>query len=82
MLISSQRIVSVTEANQNFNKIIKDVNKFGDIVIFKRNKPAYILIDINKMGDDFIREYEQLKLKYISDNLLQEYHEAYKALAK
>jgi len=82
MLISSQKIVSVTEANQNFNKVIKDVNKFGDIVIFKRNKPAYILIDIDKMGEDFIREYERLKLKHISKDLLQEYHEAYKALAK
>lgn len=82
MMITTNRIVSVTEANQNFNKVAKNAHKFGDIVIFKRNKPAYVLFDIEKMGEDFIKEYEKLKMKYISEGLLKEYDEAYKELAK
>lgn len=82
MIITSNRIVSITEANQNFSKVVKNANKYGDIVIFKNNKPVYVIVDINKMGPEFIKEYEQLKFKYMSDSLLVEYEEAYKELAK
>lgn len=82
MTITTNRIVSVTEANQNFNKVTQTAHKFGDTVIFKRNKPAYVLFDIEKMGEDFIKEYEKLRLKYMSERLFDEYNEAYKALAK
>ena len=82
MLITTKRIVSVTDANQNFNKVAKNAHKYGDTVIFKRNKPAYILFDVETMGEDFIEEYEKLKVKYISEKLLEEYDEAYKTLAK
>lgn len=82
MMISTNKIISITEANQNFTKVAKNANKYGDTVIFKRNKPAYVLFDIEKMGEDFIKEYEKLKFKYISENLLKEYDVAYKELAK
>lgn len=74
--------MSVTEANQNFNKVARNAHKFGDTVIFKRNKPAYVLFDVEKMGEDFIKEYEKLKMKYLSEQLIKEYEEAYKVLAK
>ncbi|MGE0003325.1 MAG: type II toxin-antitoxin system Phd/YefM family antitoxin [Candidatus Izemoplasmatales bacterium] len=82
MMITTNRIASVTEANQNFTKVAKTAEKYGDTVIFRRNKPAFILLDIDKMGEDFIREYEHLKLKYLSEQLLNEYEVAYKELAK
>jgi antitoxin Phd len=82
MIISTNRIVSVTDANQNFNKVAKMASAYGDAVIFKRNKPAFFLVDIEKMGEGFVKEYEKLKLKYISESLLEEYKEAYSVLAK
>jgi len=82
MLILTHRINSITEANQNFTKVAKNAKKYGDTVIFKRNKPAYVLFDVEKMGEEFIKEYEKLKIKYISENLLKEYEVAYKELAK
>lgn len=82
MIISTEKIISITEANQNFTKVAKTANKFGDVVIFKRNKPAYVLLDVETMGEDFIKEYEKLKIKYISEKLLKEYDIAYKELAK
>ena len=81
-MISSKRIVTVTEANQNFNKVAKNATKFGDTVIFKRNKPAYVLFDVEKMGEAFVKEYEKLKLKFMSESLLEDYEVAYKALSK
>lgn len=82
MIISSNRIVSMTEANQNFSKVVKNASKYGDTVIFKNNKPSYVVFDINIMGQEFIKEYEKLKIKYLSEKLLEEYDEAYKELAK
>jgi len=82
MYIVTNRIVSMTEANQNFNKVAKTAEKFGDTIIFKRNKPAFVLFDIDKMGEEFMKEYEKMKIRFISENLLNEYEVAYKALAK
>lgn len=82
MYIASNKIVSMTEANQNFTKVAKSAQIYGDTVIFRRNKPAFILFDINKMGEDFMKEYEKIKIRYASENLLNEYEVAYKELAK
>jgi len=82
MYITSNRIVSMTDANQNFNKVAKTAQKYGDTIIFRRNKPAYVLFDIETMGADFVKEYEKMKIKFISENLLNEYEVAYKTLAK
>jgi antitoxin Phd len=73
MIISTHKIVSVTEANQNFNKVTKIANTFGDTIIFKRNKPAFILFDVEVMGAAFLEEYEKLKVKYLSEKLIEEY---------
>ncbi|MDO4939920.1 MAG: type II toxin-antitoxin system Phd/YefM family antitoxin [Lachnospiraceae bacterium] len=60
MNIDSKTIISVTAANQNFSKVVKMVEENGEAVIFKRNKPRYLMIDIDnvKITD---KAYEQLK---------------------
>ncbi len=60
MNIDSKTIISVTAANQNFSKVVKMVEENGEAVIFKRNKPRYMMIDINnfKIAD---KAFEQLK---------------------
>ena len=60
MNIDSKSIISVTEANQNFTLLTKLVEKDGQAIIFKRNKPRYMMIDINnsKIID---KAYVQLK---------------------
>lgn len=82
MIISSKKIMSVTEVSQNFKKATEHAKNHGETVIFKRNKPAFILLDIETMGEAFIYEYEKLKLRYISEEIMDEYDEAYQELAK
>jgi len=82
MMVSTSNILSVTEANKNFSKVTKKAHEHGDTIIFKRNKPAYIVIDIEKMGAKFLAEYEVIKLKLLADALLVEYKDAYDELAK
>lgn len=49
MLIDSNQIVSMTEANQNFSKVVRQVEDNGCAVIFKNNKPKFVIIDIETM---------------------------------
>ena len=60
MNIDSRTIISVTDANQNFSRVAKIVEDNGQAVIFKRNKPKYVMLDVNNPD---IREkaYQQLK---------------------
>ena len=60
MNIDSRTIISVTDANQNFSRVAKIVEDNGQAVIFKRNKPKYMMLDVNNPD---IREkaYQQLK---------------------
>lgn len=46
MLINSNQIVSMTEANQNFSSVARLAEKNGTVVIFKNNNPKYVLLDI------------------------------------
>ena len=65
MNINSNRIVSISEANQNFSKVARMADKYGALYIFKNNKPKYKLIDIEEdtsieMTDDEKTLYEVL----------------------
>ena len=47
MTIDTKTIVSVTEANQNFSRVTRIAEKNGQVVIFKNNKPKYMLVDLD-----------------------------------
>lgn len=80
MLVNTQKIVSVSEANQNFSKIAKMVDEDKSVVIMKNNKPKYILLDFEEFSKGSIIEEE--KLDTIADRILAENMEAFKELAK
>ena len=48
MKIDTNTIVSVTEANQNFSRVARIVDRNGEVVIFKNNKPKYLMIDLEQ----------------------------------
>lgn len=49
MLIDTKQIVSMTEANQNFSKVVRQAEENGCVVIFKNNKPKFVLLDVEQM---------------------------------
>ncbi len=49
MLIDSNQIVSMSEANQNFSKVVRQAEENGCVVIFKNNNPKFVLVDIDSM---------------------------------
>ncbi len=51
MKIDTRRLVSMTEANQNFSKVARLVNESGSAVILKNNHPRYLILDFQKLGE-------------------------------
>ena len=45
MRIDTNTVVSMTEANQNFSKVTRVVDQYGQAVVFKNNAPRYLVID-------------------------------------
>ena len=80
MLIDTNSLVSITEANQNFSKVAKLVDEKGSVVILKNNVPRYLIIDFNKAED--LSEVSDDKVSEISKKLINQNLEAYKVLAQ
>ena len=76
MTFSMDRVVSITEANQNFSKVAKKAEKFGEVYIFKNNKPKYKLVKL--AGADLERgaEDDEKKLYTVILNILKKYRKS------
>jgi antitoxin Phd len=80
MTINTNEIVSVSEANQNFSKVTRIAERNGQAVIFKNNKPKYILLDLEK--NPIIEMTEDEKIDFVAARILKKYKPAFLELAK
>ena len=80
MIINTDQIISMTEANQNFSKAVKIVDKNKKAIVIKNNKPRYMIIDFN--DSDFLELTEDEKILIISNRILKKHINAFKELAK
>ncbi len=80
MKIDSNQIVSISEANQNFSKVARMVEKSGELYIFKNNKPKYKLVDLEQ--DTTIAMTEEEKIDFVAARILKRYRGAFEELAK
>lgn len=80
MDININRIVPISEANQNFSKVARMVDKAGEVYIFKNNKPKYKLVDIEK--DTAIEMSDDEKIDFVAQRVLKKYRRAFEELAK
>ena len=46
MNLSTNQIVSISEANQNFSRVARMADKHGELYIFKNNKAKYKLVNL------------------------------------
>ena len=80
MKVNTNNLVSITEANQNFSRIAKMVDKQGSVIILKNNAPRYILIDFNEAEAEQTVNTEDLMS--ISKRLISKNRKSYVVLAK
>ena len=80
MMINSNTLVSITEANQNFSKVARLVDEQGSAVILKNNVPRYLIIEFSQAEQ--MQAAEDEDVMQISKRLIQQNRAAYDELAK
>ena len=80
MNIDTNTIISVTEANQNFSRVTRIAEKSGQAVIFKNNKPKYLLVDID--STPYFDMTDDEKIDVIAARILKKFKPAFEELAK
>lgn len=80
MMINSNTLVSITEANQNFSKVARLVDEQGSAVILKNNVPRYLIVEFSQAEQ--MQAAEDEDIMQISARLIQQNRAAYEELAK
>ena len=80
MNINTETITTMTEANQNFSKVAKVAENNGQAVIFKNNKPKFLLIDID--SDSYFDITDDEKIDVAAKRIMQRFKPAFEELAK
>ena len=80
MTIDTNTIVSVTEANQNFSRVTRIAETIGQAVIFKNNRPKYMLVDLD--SSPLIDMTDDEKIDFVAARILKKYKSAFMELAK
>lgn len=80
MQLNTSQIISMTEANQNFSRAAKIADRNGSAVIFKNNRPKYMLIDLSE--NTMLELTDDEKIDIVAKRVLNKYREAFKELAK
>ncbi|MBQ3755889.1 MAG: type II toxin-antitoxin system Phd/YefM family antitoxin [Oscillospiraceae bacterium] len=80
MTIDTTTIVSVSEANQNFSRVTRIADKNGQAVIFKNNRPRYLLIDLE--SNPVLEMTDDEKIDVVAARIMERYRPAFLELAK
>lgn len=81
MMINSDTIFSMTQANQNFSQVARTVDQTGEAVIFKNNKPKYVVLDADTNAY-LLNLTDDEKINIVARQILTRYLPAFKELAK
>ena len=80
MNINTKTITTMTEANQNFSKVAKVAENNGQAVIFKNNKPKFLLINVDSNSYFDITDDE--KIDVAAKRIMSRFKPAFEELAK
>ena len=80
MVIDTDKTLSITEVNHNFSRAVRIADKNGDVIIYKRNRPKYILINLDE--NPLIEMTDEEKTLFVGQRILRRYIDAFRELAK
>lgn len=81
MYINTDTLFSMTQANQNFSVVARTVDREGEAVVFKNNRPKYLIVNIQD-NDRLLDLTEDEKIEIIAKRILNRYIDAFRELAK
>lgn len=83
MMVNTNYLVPMTDANQNFSKVVRIVDESGMAVILKNNKPRYVVVDFDEYNDISLSlQMRKAKIDSLSDKIIDENLEVFTELAK
>ena len=80
MVVDTNNLISITEANQNFSKVARLVDEKGSVVILKNNVPRYMIVEFSLAEEEQMASDEDVM--DISRRLIEKNRQAYEVLAK
>ena len=80
MYIDTNKIVTMTAANQNFSAVARQTDRDGKSVIFQNNRPKYILIDLD--CGDYLNLTEDERIDVVARRVMKRHKAAFLELAK
>jgi len=80
MIIDTDAMVSITEANQNFSRVARLVDEKGSVVVLKNNIPRYLIVEFSQAEEEKMRSDEDIMA--ISQRIIAKNREAYKLLTR
>ena len=81
MYINTDSIFSMTQANRNFSAVARTADKMGEAIVFKNNKPKYLIVDMDN-SDLMLDLTEDERIEIVAKRILSKYLGAFKELAK
>lgn len=80
MMVNTNNLISITEANQNFSRVARLVDERGSAVILKNNVPRYLIIDFSQA--EKMQTAADEDVMNLSKRLVAQNRDAYEVLAK
>ena len=80
MKIDTSQVLSISETNQNFSRATRIVDKQGSVVIFKNNKPKYMIVSWEDSQALALTDDE--KIDVVAKRILNKHRKAFEELAK
>ena len=80
MIVNTNQMLSVSEANQNFSKATKLADQNGSIILLKNNRPSYMLISLRENPELELTDDE--KIDVVAHRVLERHRKAFEELAK
>ena len=80
MMIETNTSVSAAEANQDFSRVARMAEAQGHVVVYKNNRPKFLVIDLDSEPQIDMTENE--KLDFVAARILREHRAAFEELAK
>ena len=80
MMVNTDAMVSISEANQNFSRVARMVDEKGTVVIMKNNAPRYLLVEFSQA--EAMQTASDDDVLAVSARLIARNRQAYEELAK
>ena len=80
MMLNTDAMVSISEANRNFSRVARMADEKGSVVIMKNNAPRYLLIEFSQA--ESMQAASDEDVLAVSERLIRQNRQAYEELAK